>query len=378
MKIAIGIPAYKAEKTIEECLSSINIQSFRDDINVIISSDNPSDNYNYLINKFNKLHITILECNKNSGPGVARNRAIEAAIKNDDKYIMFMDADDVLYHPYAVENMYKAIVNQPLYIQCQTIFLQTIKDNNGYTNLLPQQNLNHPWCFARLTSVEFLKQNDIRFGINPNMEDGEFNWKMHLLIDNSQLQVNYLNDYTYVWKEGSEHSITRTGTAINNGIPVYNYGMCQIGASLAAKNAVEFAIQKNPFNGNITRFITEQMVGMYFTYYECLQKNNTFSDQLYWLSKWFYHNCFNKYCANITDDILDKFYMGIFAARGKDLIQSPELTFKQWFNKISSEEFKMEEIVDIRGRLPEDILKAERSSGSISEENLNNPLTIFN
>ena len=41
MKIAIGIPAYKAQNTIEECLSSINIQSMRDDINVIISNDNP-------------------------------------------------------------------------------------------------------------------------------------------------------------------------------------------------------------------------------------------------------------------------------------------------------------------------------------------------
>ena len=41
MKVAIGIPAYKAQKTIEECLSSINIQSFRDNIDVIISPDNP-------------------------------------------------------------------------------------------------------------------------------------------------------------------------------------------------------------------------------------------------------------------------------------------------------------------------------------------------
>lgn len=377
MKIAIGIPAYKAQKTIEECLSSINIQSMRDDIDVIISSDSPEDDYNYLTNKFNKLHITILDCEKNAGPGVARNRAIEAAIKNNDKYIMFMDADDILYHPYVVENMYKNLVNQPFYIQCQAIFLQTIKDNNGYINLLPQQNKNHPWCFARLTSVDFLKQNNIRFGTNPNMEDGEFNWKIHLLIDNSQLQICYINDFAYVWKEGSDHSITRTGADVNNGIPVYNYGMCQIGAAIAAKNAVEFAIQKNPFNGNITRFITEQMVGMYFTYYESLQKNNVFSEQLYWLAKWFYNNCFIKYCSNITDNILDKFYMGMFTTKSRDLETFPELTFKQWFNKISTETFDMQELVEIRNKIPTDIIAAETSSGSLSQEAKNDPLKIF-
>ena len=30
--ITIGIPAYKAQNTIEECLSSINIQTMRDNI----------------------------------------------------------------------------------------------------------------------------------------------------------------------------------------------------------------------------------------------------------------------------------------------------------------------------------------------------------
>ena len=54
MKICIGIPAFKAFDTIEECISSINIQSMRSDINVIIANDEPEDNgkYNYLSEKF--------------------------------------------------------------------------------------------------------------------------------------------------------------------------------------------------------------------------------------------------------------------------------------------------------------------------------------
>jgi glycosyltransferase involved in cell wall biosynthesis len=115
MKIAIGIPAYKAQKTIEECLASIDIQTMRDDINVIISNDNPGvDDYSYLKNKFSKLHITLTQTEKNSGPGVARNKAIEVS---KDDYIMFMDADDILYTPYAVDQLYNGVIAQPNIIQ---------------------------------------------------------------------------------------------------------------------------------------------------------------------------------------------------------------------------------------------------------------------
>ena len=121
MKIAIGIPAYKAQKTIEECLASINIQTMRDDINVIIANDNPGvDDYSYLKSKFSKLHITLTETDKNGGPGIARNKAIQ--VSNDD-YIMFMDADDILYTPYAVEQLYNGVRAQPNIVQCQGIFV---------------------------------------------------------------------------------------------------------------------------------------------------------------------------------------------------------------------------------------------------------------
>ena len=37
--ITIGIPAYKAQNTIEECLSSINIQTMRDNIEVAVKKE---------------------------------------------------------------------------------------------------------------------------------------------------------------------------------------------------------------------------------------------------------------------------------------------------------------------------------------------------
>ena len=171
MKIAIGIPAYKAQKTIEECLASINIQTMRDDINVIIANDNPGvDDYSYLKDKFNKLHITLTETDKNGGPGIARNKAIQ--VSNDD-YIMFMDADDVLYTPYAVEQLYNGVRAQPNIVQCQGIFVQECTVN-GVHKLAPQNNPNHPWSFRRLTNLKLLKKADNNFRKIPTIEYGRF------------------------------------------------------------------------------------------------------------------------------------------------------------------------------------------------------------
>lgn len=372
--ITIGIPAYKAQNTIEECLSSINIQTMRDNIEVVIANDNPGvDDYSYLKKLFPKLDIVLTETEKNGGPGVARNKTIE---KGTGDWIMFMDADDVLFSPYSVEQLYNATKQQNV-IQAQGVFVQPVKTNDGKIVLYPQNNINHPWSFARLTNLNFLKQNKIDFGLLPNMEDGRFQWCINLLIDGTPLKRSIINDVCYVWKEGSEHSITRSGMDINGGIPVYNFSMCQIGASIAAKQAVEFALSRNPFNGNIQKFLIEQMVGHYFTYYECKEKCPIFAEQNWWLSQWFYNECFKKYCANITDELIDQFYMQMLSVKGSTLKHFPELTFKQWFDKIKKDDFIFEELQNIRNRLPQEILDVERKSGSLTQEARDNALAIF-
>lgn len=359
MKVAVAIPAYKAQKTISRCLSSINIQSMRDDINVIISNDNPGDDYTYLSKEFPELHIQYVDCEKNGGPGIARNRAIDAC--NDD-LITFIDADDIFYTPYSVATMYRGF--EPGVIQVQSIFVQEM---NGF-NLMPQTNINHPWVFGRMTSTKFLKQYGINFGTLRQMEDGRFQWCLRMLIEGSQLRIKQLKDITYVWKEGSEHSITRSGMDVNDGIPVYNYGLCQIGACRAAKEAIEFVLAKNPFNGNVQKFCVEQLTGLYFTYYECLEKCPKFAEQNWWLSKWFYHSVYKEVCANIPYDVLDKMFMQVLAAKGSSLSHFPEKTFKQWFDSISTEPFELEEIVEIRNKLPSEIIEVEKRTGTIGED----------
>lgn len=77
--ITIGIPAFRAEGHICDCLASIQVQTIRDDIAVIIAKDNPTDNYDFVKKRFPDLDITILDCKENTGPGLARQRCADAA-----------------------------------------------------------------------------------------------------------------------------------------------------------------------------------------------------------------------------------------------------------------------------------------------------------
>lgn len=76
--LTVVIPAYKAEGHICDCLASILVQTVKDRVSVIISSDNPSDDYSFTKKRFPQLDITILSCKKNVGPGLARQHGLDA------------------------------------------------------------------------------------------------------------------------------------------------------------------------------------------------------------------------------------------------------------------------------------------------------------
>ena len=108
-KITIGVPVYKAKGTINKLLASLLMQTMSNDIAVILANDYPADNgsYNYVKKLYPDLDITILDCEKNTGPGLARQRALDAC---KTEWITFMDADDILLSPFAIEELYNNMI----------------------------------------------------------------------------------------------------------------------------------------------------------------------------------------------------------------------------------------------------------------------------
>lgn len=368
-KIAIGIPAYKAHKTLPKLLSSVRIQSMKNDIKIYIANDDPTgEDYSNIIKEFYDLEIVELKTEQNGGPGIARNLALKAATED---YITFIDADDCLYSPYSIEVLYYGIINSEpntRNIMCQGVFVQenSVHQIDGlHKMLVPQQNPNHPWVFGRLYNTKFLQQNNVDFTDLRAMEDGALNYQVRLLTEGTQFKLKQIPDIVYVWSEGSEHSITRAGRELNNDIPLYNFGNCQLGAILAVKKAIQRTFEKNPFNTNIAKFAAETFVGLYFTYFESLDKSPMYSEQLKWLSIWSYHNLLQKYAASIPFTALEQVYMQMFGIKSRELKHFPHQTFAQWYEEISNAE--LGDIDEIHNKLPQEVRDIEAQTGVFKE-----------
>lgn len=357
--LTVGIPAFKAMPHICDCLSSIQIQSIRDEVSIIIANDNPEDDYEYVKGLYPDLDITILDCKENTGPGLARQRCIDNC---ETDWITLIDADDVFIHPMALESLLNGVTKNC--IEVQGPFFQEIEKNPQGIRLAPRNDVGHPWVFGRMYNVDFLKQNEIKFSELRAMEDGEFNWKIRMTIEGSQLNINVLEFPIYLWRKGSEHSITRIGMD-DKGIAQYNFDLCQWGATVASIQAVKFCRKRNPFNGSITRFTTEMMVGQYFTYIECVEKKPIFAKQNFFNAKRFYHECYKEIENQIDDKILKDMYTMQRAGKSQDLIGIiPDITFFDFMEKVKTEEYGgEEEFKALRAELPDEIIQNDIKTG---------------
>lgn len=364
--LTVGIPAYKAESHICDALASIQIQSIRDKISVIIAKDYPEDNYDFVKTCYPNLDITILNCEKNTGPGLARQRALDAC---KTEWITFIDADDVFINPISLERLVQNIT--PNCIEVQGPFFQEVSEPNPQNiRMMLRNDVTHPWVFGRMYNVKFLRDAGINFSALRAMEDGEFNWKIRMSIEGSPLTINLIEDPIYFWRTGSDHSITRIGIKENEGTPLYNWDLCQVGATAASINAIKFCKKKNPFNGSITRFTVEMMIGQYFTYVQCLEKKPIFAEQNLFNAKRFYHSCY-KYIENEIDEkILMEMYTMQYAGHSQDMIGIiPKITFFDFMKKIKTEKYNgKEEFDNIRKTYPDWIKELDKKSGVLGEE----------
>lgn len=93
MLISIVIPAYNSARYIEDCIRSLELQTF-DDFEVIVIDDGSTDGTTSLLDaNVSRLDFFHYERIPNSGPLLARKHGIEIA-KGD--YILLLDADDTL------------------------------------------------------------------------------------------------------------------------------------------------------------------------------------------------------------------------------------------------------------------------------------------
>ncbi len=204
-EISVIVPVYKVEAYLRRCVDSILAQTFTD-YELWLVDDGSPDNCGKICDEYaqNDSRISVIH-QKNSGPSVARNNAIDLVIrKNEVNWICFVDADDWI-HPQYLESLLYVVKKNDAQIavaKCKRVVeeekfekltfkccvMPSIKVYESFlhetVNMSPCAKLFHKNCFKSL-----------RFPAGRFWEDLSI---MHLLILN-EIKIAVLDDMIYFY-----------------------------------------------------------------------------------------------------------------------------------------------------------------------------------
>lgn len=198
--VRVIIPAYKAQDTLPKALDSLVAQT-KSMFLVTIVQDCDGEDYTEIIDKYidEGLHITLIQNEENLGPGLSRQRAIDADTMCD--YLMFLDADDMLL-PNAVETLYMEAKRTDADMIISDFLAERAHQP---LTLMKSESTPVTWFHGKIYKATYLRNNNIRF--HPDLrlnEDAYFN----LVAVNNSDKVGRISIPTYLWRD-NPHSLTR-------------------------------------------------------------------------------------------------------------------------------------------------------------------------
>ena len=200
--VNIIIPIYNARDTLPAALDSLVAQTYKMFI-VTLVNDCDGVDYSDIIEEYGRrgLQIHLLYTEKNSGPGVARQTAIDASGMFD--YIMFMDADDIMM-PRCVEVLYKEAKKGDYDILASSF----LNERNFQAAVMMDVNTTPiTWTHGKIYRTKYLNENGIRFLPELRLnEDSYFN----LVAWNGTDKRERISECLYLWRD-NPNSLTRQG-----------------------------------------------------------------------------------------------------------------------------------------------------------------------
>ena len=272
--IDIIIPIYNARKTLELTLMSIKLQTIINKINIYLIDDNSSEDYKDILNKYKDMNIIYIKLDKNNGPAVARQKGIEMS---SSKYIMFIDADDLLYDADSIKKLYNKIEEDYDYVVGITI------DEKQNTQIMNESDLH-----GKIYKREFLLKNNIKFNNTRVHEDNYFN-NLVLLCEPKQKEI-LENVYIYVDNKDSITNINKEKEFEN--LEIYISNIKEIIEEATTRNIekdliIKYLIMKLKYINRIYNKLSEKQQEIFKNWLEKydikLEKyiNNTQYDKIY-------------------------------------------------------------------------------------------------
>jgi len=146
--ISIITPSYKSASFISQTIESVLAQTYQDWEMIIVDDVSPDDS-NEIIEEYCKKdsRIKLIKLEKNSGPAVARNRAIEEA---KGRYIAFLDADD-LWMPQKLEKQLAFMSEHDVAFTYSSYHLMD-EEGNDLGSFVTKESISYE-CMLRTCSV---------------------------------------------------------------------------------------------------------------------------------------------------------------------------------------------------------------------------------
>ncbi len=129
--VSIITPTYNCAKFIGATIESVLNQTYQN-FEMIIVDDASKDNTEEVVKSFKDKRIKYIRLSKNSGPAVARNRAMEEA---KGKYMAFLDSDD-LWKKEKLEKQINFIKKNKYKIICSD-YEQIDEEGNKLNKIIP-------------------------------------------------------------------------------------------------------------------------------------------------------------------------------------------------------------------------------------------------
>lgn len=165
--VSIIIPMYNCESYIRRCLDSLIKQTYSN-VEIIVVDDGSKDNSATIVKEIQlKSKKIIYIYQENSGPGVARNKAIEVA---NGKYLLFVDSDDYLSDNYVTSLVKSAEKNNSeLVVAGYTWVYENRKKDVPVIPKKYVRNVSEEWayrissCCSRMYLREFWNNHHLKF-----------------------------------------------------------------------------------------------------------------------------------------------------------------------------------------------------------------------
>lgn len=278
-KLSIIIPVYNVEKYLPKCLDSILSQTFEDFEAICIHSESPDNSMDILTEYAQEDKRIKIICQKDEGPGVARNLGLAHA-KGD--FISFVDGDDWIEpntYETALQKMSddidivafgtKVVIDENLQLDekelkskenLQKYLMPTFEGKYELNNqTIPQVTVN---IWNKIFRMDIIKKNNIIFVPNViSSEDINFLYK-YLFVSRN---IYFLNKTLYNYFQRPDSAVT----TIKSKEDVQKIG----NGCLVMEDIYKFLIAHNLLEKNSSLFLKFFYERFYHGYITCHEEN---------------------------------------------------------------------------------------------------------